>query len=127
MVNELPGDKIATPLVVPKSVLLPTSSQSTDLPFVQPDRPGETLDANKTFTPSDTVQPAATESHSLSAGVILKEGTATKSGPQPKRNELRMTRKEYTSLVEGESSIPGMSLRKVCLFTCMCVCQRACA
>ncbi len=113
LVNELSGDKLPPPTVVIKSALMPSAPGHRDASFVQQDRGAEALDATRVFVPSDTVQPPAAESHVLTSGVTLKEGTVVKAGPAPPKNALRMTRKEYSTLIEGDSLMPGMSMRKV--------------
>jgi hypothetical protein len=117
LVNELTGDKLPPPTVMIKSSLMPSATAAhKDAHFTQQDRGVEALDASRVFAPSDTVQPPAAESHVLASGVTLKEGTTTKAGPPPPKNALRMSRKDYSSLIEADNLIPGMSMRKVCTY-----------
>ena len=112
MVNELPGDKLPTPTVFTKAMPIGSQSGQVDQPFVQRMAEGLTMDPSKIFTPSDTVQPPAAESHSLASGVTLKEGTVTKQGIPRDKDPLRMSRKDYTLLAEEEALMMGGTMRK---------------
>jgi len=110
MVNEIPGDKIPGPNVAVKSALAQGPKPPQD-PKFKAAADGGAAPNKKFFTPSDTVQPPAVESHVLATGVVLKEGGQQREGPARARDSLHMTRKEYTAIIEAENPTLGASMR----------------
>eukprot|EP00802_Teleaulax_amphioxeia_P005873 Tamp_05877.p1 GENE.Tamp_05877~~Tamp_05877.p1 ORF type:complete len:818 (-),score=285.58 Tamp_05877:401-2806(-) len=110
MVNEIPGDKIPGPNVSVKSALAMAPKPPQD-PKFNAAAGGGAAPNKKFFTPSDTVQPPAVESHVLSTGVVLKEGGQTREGPPRAKDSLHMTRKEYTAIIEAENPTLSASMR----------------
>jgi hypothetical protein len=109
MVNEIPGDKIPGPNVAVKSALAQGPKPPQD-PKFSAAAGGGGAPNKKFFTPSDTVQPPAVESHVLATGVVLKEGGQQREGPARARDSLHMTRKEYTAIIEAVNPTLGASM-----------------